>query len=255
MVSVKIDTQYQCFILQRATEWDANKIKTIINKPNSSFYDLVSAELPFGSVLLPLKPELIHHTAPAHPPRHGDLFQGCFALSPPTGALFKSATTSENPSLSSGGFGPAAELCTVQERLQREEGGGETKAGAQDGSADPSACRQHPTSTSKKQGTLLQPLGLYPQVPLATVTICRGLLAVVPLHSAGSGSGQGTSLEKLCSGLPGCELTAGPGWETLHSLTFIPYISPSSRGTSKINTGIKKAFWRQIDAFCFPSNA
>lgn len=88
----------------------------IINKPNSSVYDLVSAELPFGSLLLTLKPELLRHTAPAHPPRHGDLFWGCFPLSPPTGPLLKSATTPENPFLPPGGFGPAAELCTMQER-------------------------------------------------------------------------------------------------------------------------------------------
>jgi len=51
---------------------------------------------------------------------------------------------------------------------------------------------------------------------------------------------QWTLLQWLSSGLPGRELMAGPGWKALNSLTIIPHISPSSRGTSKINTGIKK---------------
>lgn len=135
MVSVKINTQYQCFILQRATEWDANKIKMIINKPNSGFYDLVSAEIPFGSVSLRLKPELTHHTTPTHPPHHGDLFGGCFPLSLPAGAPLKSAPTPEKPSSQE-----ASDL--QQSSAQRREGcrGREVRvAGAQDGSADPSA--------------------------------------------------------------------------------------------------------------------
>lgn len=73
-------------------------------------------------------------------------------LSPPTRSLLKSAATPENPSLPSGGFRPAAELCTRQKRLQSQEGEGETEAGAQGGSVDPSAGRQHPTSTPKDKG-------------------------------------------------------------------------------------------------------
>lgn len=169
----------------------------IINKPSSSFYDLVSAELPFGSVLLSLKPELIHHPAPAHPPRHGDLFQSCFAFSLPTGALLQSAATPDPPSLPSGGFRPAAELCTMQERLQREEGKGETEAGVWGGSAAPSACRQSTLqATPKTRGPCcsLSAATKKTRVPLASVTLFRGLLVVVPLRSAGSGSGLVTSL-------------------------------------------------------------
>lgn len=92
----------------------------LINKPSSSFYDLVSAELPFGSVLLALKTEFIHHAVLAHLPHHRGLFRDCFPLSPPTEALLNSAVTPENPSMPSGGFGPAEDVCTVQERLQRE---------------------------------------------------------------------------------------------------------------------------------------
>lgn len=224
----------------------------IINKTNSSFYDLVSVELPFGSVLLRLEPELIHHTAPAHPPRHRDMFWHCFPLSLPAGAPLKSAATSENPQLPSGGFGPPTELCTMQEGLQREEGEGCWGSGWV---CRPFCVKTAPHKHPEKQESLLQLLNWSPRVPLAPATLSCGLLAVVPLRSAGSGSGLGTCLEQLCSGLPGHELTAGPGWEALSPLTFILYISPSSRGTSKINNGIKKAFWRQIDAFCFPWNA
>lgn len=175
---------------------------------------------------------------------------GLGLLSPPTGSLFQSAATPENPSLPSGGFRSAAELCTRQERLWREEGEGETEAGAQGGSVDPSACRQHPTSIPKDRGPCC--------IHLAGTQECPWPLCPSPVASclqSRSGSGLGSSLGHLCSGLPDRELRAGPAWETLSSFTFIPYTSPSSRGASKINSGIKKAFWRQIDAFCFPSNA
>lgn len=99
LVSVKINTHFQCFILQRATEWDANKIKMIINKPNSSFYDLISAELPSGLVSLTLKPKLIHHT----------MFWGCFPFSPPRGALFKSAL--KHPHYLQQSFAPCRKGC------------------------------------------------------------------------------------------------------------------------------------------------